>query len=366
MKNRTLSFAMTAVAVLALLITACGKSSAATGSIEIRVTDAPPGAEVTSVSVTVSGVEIHKAGLAETDESGWISMKLSGASTFDLLQIKGLEQVLATGDLAAGTYTQIRMAVTRVQVTLKGGNPQDATIPSGKLKFVQSFDVVAGKSTVLLFDFDAAKSVNVTGNDKVMFKPVIKLDVTKTPGTLQITASSLPNGGVGVAYNTTLAAMGGTAPYTWSVSTGTLPAGLSLNATTGAITGNPAAAGDSTFTVQVQDNSTVKRTGTRSFTVNIAAAGALQITSTSLPEGTLNADYGATVQAIGGTTPLAFTISAGTLPAGLTLNGTTGAISGTPTAKGDFTFTLKVTDAAATPNSDAQSLALHIAKAATE
>jgi len=270
MKNRTLSFVVIAAAVLALLITACAKQSSATGSIEMRVTDAPSGAEVTSVAVTVSGVEIHKAGLAETDESGWMPMKMSGSTTFDLLQIRGLEQVLATGDFAAGTYTQIRMTVTKVRVTLQGGNPQDATIPSGKLKFVQSFDVVAGKATVLLFDFDAAKSVNVTGNDSVMFKPVIKLDVTKTPGALQITTPSLPNGEVGVAYNATFATMGGTAPYAWSVSTGALPAGLSLNATTGSITGNPTAAGDSTFTVQVQDSSSVKKTGTRSFTINIA------------------------------------------------------------------------------------------------
>lgn len=419
MKSRTLTIIVAAIALLALVLTACASPSstttssppatgstttsttaaptqaAATGSLEVRVTDAPPSAEVTSVMVTVSGVEIHQAGLAaqqstststsaststsggqtsvpaSTAENGWIPMTLSGASTFDLLKVKGLEQVLATGDLAAGTYTQIRMTITKVQVTLQGGQPQDATLPSGKLLFVEPFDVVAGKATVLLFDFDAARSVIVTGGNgnsggKIIFKPVIRLSVTRTPGALEITTPSLPNGEVGVAYNAMLAAMGGNAPYSWSILTGTLPAGLSLDAATGAISGTPTAAGDSTFKVQAQDASATKKSGARSFTVNIAAAGALQITTTSLPGGAVNAAYTASVQAVGGTAPYSWSVSAGILPAGLTLDAGTGAISGTPTADGDFTFTVKATDSAATPGNDTQALTLHIDKYATQ
>ncbi|MBM2832153.1 MAG: putative Ig protein [Dehalococcoidia bacterium] len=336
------------------------------GTVEVRVTDAPPRQEVTGVEVTVESVEIHKAGAGQEDEKGWLPMALSGPSTFDLLQIRGIEQVLATANLTAGKYTQIRMNVTRVRVSFREGQPVDATVPSGKLKFVRPFDVVAGQATVLLFDFDADKSVNVTGNGKAMFKPVIKLTVTKAKGGMEIVTPSLPNGEVGVAYNGAVAATGGLEPYTWSISAGALPAGLALNPVTGAITGTPTGAGDSTFTVKAEDSSPAKKSATRSFTVNIAGAGVLQITTTSLAGGTKNVAYSATVQAVGGTIPYTWSISAGALPAGLALNPATGAITGTPTAAGNFSFTVRVTDSAApTANTDTQALAIHIAEEVT-
>ncbi|HJX36609.1 MAG TPA: DUF4382 domain-containing protein, partial [Dehalococcoidales bacterium] len=259
MKRTALYVFIAIFAILAMVLAGCAAQSTSnqTGSIEVRVTDAPPNQDVTSVMVTVTSVQIHLAGnsasptttqsststttttatststITTTDsDSGWITLNLSGPSTFDLLKVQGLEQVLAVGDLAPGQYTQIRMAVSKIQVAISGGSLQEATIPSGDLKFVQPFNVVAGKATVILFDFDAAHSINITGNGKIIFKPVIKLTVTKTPGALEITTPSLPNGEVRTAYNTTLNAIGGKAPYTWSVTTGSLPTGLSLDAAT--------------------------------------------------------------------------------------------------------------------------------------
>ncbi len=356
-----------------VLLAGCAAQSQ-TGSVEVRVTDAPSTQDVTSVMVTVTSVQIHSAEAstsstttqattttttATATDSGWKTLKLSGPSTFDLLKIKGLEQVLAVGDLAIGQYTQIRMAVSKVQVAISGGQLQDATIPSGDLKFVQSFNVVADKTTVILFDFDAAHSINVTGNGSVMFKPVIKLTVTKTPGTIEIITPDLPNGEVGIAYTGTLTAIGGKTPYTWSVSSGSLPAGLSLDTTTGIITGSPTAAGDFTFTIKIVDSSTAQKSGTKSFTVNIAAAGVLQVITTALSDGMKNVAYTATVQAVGGTLPYTWSVSSGSLPAGLTIGATTGVISGTPTATGDFTFSV-TTDSTGTPNTDTQNLTIHI------
>jgi hypothetical protein len=152
-----------------------------TGLLEIRVTDAPPKPEVTGINVTVDSVEIHKPGTDEENDTSWLPTQLSNFSSFDLLKIKGLEKVLANLTLAPGNYTQIRMSITRVEVSFNNTAPVDAKLPSGKLRFTQLFEVAAEKTTILLFDFDAESSVVVMGNGDVIFKPVIKLIATRTP-----------------------------------------------------------------------------------------------------------------------------------------------------------------------------------------
>jgi len=116
---------------------------------------------------------------------------LGGRNPFVLYpDLLGLEQVLAVGNVDAGKYTQIRMNLESVTVTYtytEDGVPQEntveATIPSGELKFVRPFDVVEGGTTTLIIDFDADKSVAVTGApDKVIFKPVVKLSIEHGEG----------------------------------------------------------------------------------------------------------------------------------------------------------------------------------------
>ena len=375
MKTRFLAKLAALTAILAIVVTGCAQlgipgpgdnqtTGATMGRLEVRVTDAPPEKKVTAIDVTVASVEVNKSG-GETGDNGWQSLALTGAKTFDLLKVQGLEQLLAVTDLTPGTYNQIRMDVTKVMVTYQGEQPVEAKLPSGKLKFIQGFEIAAGKTTVLLFDFDAAKSIHTAGNSgQVIFQPVIKLNATFAPGELGITTASLPNGMVGVPYTTTVAAMGGQTPYTWSVTTGTLPAGLTLNPTTGVISGTPTAAADSTFTVKVEDSFAIKKSAEKSFAISIAAAGSIQIVNTTLSDGTGGAAYIVTVTALGGLAPLTWTISLGTLPVGLTINATNGVISGTPTAAGNSTFTLTVTDSTAPPaRTDSQILTIKIATA---
>jgi hypothetical protein len=93
---------------------------------------------------------------------------------------------------------------------------------------------------------------------------------TAVPTPLAVTTTTLPNGTVGTAYSQTLVATGGTAPYVWNISSGSLPAGLALNTSTGVISGTPTTPGSSGFTVQVADNTSA--TATKPLTLNIAAA----------------------------------------------------------------------------------------------
>jgi len=161
-----------------------------------------------------------------------------------------------------------------------------------------------------------------------------------------ISNSALAGGTVGAAYSATLQAAGGTAPYTWSIISGSLPAGLNLAASTGVISGTPTASGTASFTVQVEDPADDASAKALSIAVTAAAPLTLSITTISLPQASTNSAYSATLQATGGTPAYTWSISSGSLPAGLSLLATTGQIVGTATATGTVGFTAKVTDSA--------------------
>jgi type II secretory pathway pseudopilin PulG len=156
-------------------------------------------------------------------------------------------------------------------------------------------------------------------------------------------------------YSQTLTGTGGTTPYAWTVTTGTLPTGLTLNPSTGAITGTlGSSASSQTFTVTLTDVDGV--TATRSLTLTVDAAP--NITTTSLPGATRTGSYSQSLSVTGGMSPITWSVSTGTLPTGLTLNPSTGVISGTPTGSTAI-FTVKATDANGA--SDTQQLTLTVA-----
>lgn len=170
--------------------------------------------------------------------------------------------------------------------------------------------------------------------DTLNFAPVPALAIT--------TAAALPGGTVGVAYGQTLTATGGTAPYAWSVSAGTLPAGVTLSAT-GVLAGTPTAAGSFNFTVQVADNAAA--TATKALSLVVQPPSLVISSASPLPGGTVGASYQQALTVTGGSAPYSWSVIAGALPGGVTLN-PTGTLAGTPTTAGTNAFTLQVTDAA--------------------
>ena len=151
------------------------------------------------------------------------------------------------------------------------------------------------------------------------------------------TTLTLPAGSVVSAYSQTIAATGGVAPYTFSVTNGALPAGLTLNPTTGEISGTPTVVNTTppTFTVTVSDATNCTTNKTYSIVVTGVPCVAISITPTTVPAATLGVLYTPNaVQFVGsGVTGATYNYSivSGILPSGMSLGSTTGLLTGTPT-----------------------------------
>ena len=155
------------------------------------------------------------------------------------------------------------------------------------------------------------------------------------------TPSPLPAAAAGSFYSQTLAAIGGSPPYTWLV-IGSLPAGLSLGSN-GVLSGTPTASGTFSFQVEVLDAS--QRQDSRVFDLTVEPPPALAITTTSpLRTGVVNEFFRARFSASGGIAPYVWTLTGGAFPPGLVFS-QDGTLEGRPTQVGDYTFELTVRDA---------------------
>jgi hypothetical protein len=186
------------------------------------------------------------------------------------------------------------------------------------------------------------------------------VSLTVAPETpLTVTPAYVVGGTQGVAYSAYFESTGGIGPYSFSISSGSLPSGLSLSSegNGGYLFGTPTVSGSFEFTVEATDSATPSPdVASVNATVVIAASPPLTVTTTAVPTGQQGvaysqtdvgyADcYGTTLQATGGISPYAWSLASGSLPIGLTLDAD-GSICGTPTAAGTFHFTAEVTDSA--------------------
>jgi hypothetical protein len=249
----------------------------------------------------------------------------------------------------------VGVAYSATLSTTGGVAPYNWVILSGNtdgLNLDQNAGTLAGTPlTAGTFSF-TVQVADSSGSGQMPSK-AFSLTVTATAVTpLTVTTSSLPAAAAGQAYTATLAASGGTQPYTWLGTS--LPPWLTLTASTGALSGTPPASG--TFTVQVQvtdSTSPTPRTASRSFTLTVSAPSLTISTTSPLPAGTVGVAYPSTTLAVsGGTAPYTWVILSGNTD-GLSLD-PTGILSGTPTAAGTFNFTVQVTDN--TPNTPLQGM----------
>jgi hypothetical protein len=201
-----------------------------------------------------------------------------------------------------------------------------------------------------------------SGQSETTTSPLTLL-IFESDTTPHILSTTLPTATAAIPYTNTIQESGGTGALTWSITAGALPSGMSLGPNSGTVAGTPTTAGNYNFTVKVTDS--LGNFGTQAFTLKVLiflSDSAPPTINTTLPPATAGIAYSNTIQTTGGTGMLTWSITAGALPPGLSLS-QLGVVSGTPTAPGNYNFTVQVTDSASPPNVATLAFMLSVADA---
>lgn len=290
-----------------------------------------------------------------------IEIQPSGTQTVDVGGVINFT-ALVGGDTTGKGVTWTKLTGTNCAGTPSTGCGTLSNQTTSSVTYTAPTGISAGITATLTVTSNANTSVTQTITINVVLAPTFSAPCAST-----IATCPLPNGANGVPYNQTITIENGVAPYSYSIVSGSLPACLTLNALatglTDTIVGTPCATGPnptiSNFTIQVKDNGNgppaSQTTITQAYSITVTPPPPLSIATSSLPQGLTNVQYTASLQASGGVLPLTWSIVGGanTIAPGLTLNPTTGQITGVPTAIGTFTPQVTVKDSSL-PNPPAQ------------
>ncbi|MEQ1548799.1 MAG: Calx-beta domain-containing protein [Chakrabartia sp.] len=329
-----------------------------------QVSNLPAGLSITGSSansVTISGTPRASGSFAlnavATDSS-------TGTGPFTIGQIftlnVGAPNLLLTPNAGAFTapyatpYTQTFVAsggVGPYQYSAAGALPVGVTLnlTSG---------ILSGTPTTTgAFSFTVVATDTASSGPGAPFSVSSNYTLTVAAPTITIAPGTLVNATAASPYATPLVATGGVAPYSFTLTSGALPSGLTLS-TAGVLNGTPTATGTSSFTVQARDANA--QLGTAAYTV-VVVAPTLVVTPATLRPATIGIAYSQALTTSGGIAPYSYAVSTGSLPAGLTLGATTGVISGTPTSAGTSNFAIRVQDSTGgTPATATLSLSLTV------
>ena len=177
---KTHLLAMMSLGVLLALLAGCkDDETVGRGQLRMYLVDAP--ASYDSVVVVVKEVSVH------SDAQGWIVVN-NTTRAFDLLRLtNGARVVLGETSLDAGVYTQIRLLLDVGSYVVVGGTRHPLTVPSGLetgIKLVHQFNIEANFLYELYLDFDASRSIVLTGSGDYQLKPTIRVTAAATTGTI--------------------------------------------------------------------------------------------------------------------------------------------------------------------------------------
>ncbi|MGJ5815105.1 beta strand repeat-containing protein [Paludibaculum fermentans] len=280
------------------------------------VTGTPTQERVFTFTITAVEGSCPQAFNPKRSASRTYSMHILGISTSSLPQGTAGRPYPSTQLAVAGNLGSVQFSGTNLAPTLQVSQPG----------VISGTTTTAGTYNATFNVFDLYSSF---GASRVL--PIVVNPFPTFP------ASTLPGGTVGSPYSASVAASGGTNPFTYALESGNLPPGVNIG-TSGAFTGTPTTAGTFNFMLRATDaNGAVV---TQSFAIVVAPAPVLTINPPTLPAGYLGTAYSASLSVSGFSAAFAFSVSAGSLPPGITL-GTNGVFQGTPTQAGLFSFTAR-------------------------
>ncbi|RTM11593.1 MAG: hypothetical protein EKK33_21045 [Bradyrhizobiaceae bacterium] len=353
---------LTATALLALAAMVASVSSAQ--AVCDQTINSTSGANITFTSVSqVYRLCLTVVGTANTGDDAVIYgvYSTSGTNAAVNFPIAGTSASSFTNYNATtskGTYTLVPSSAN--------DNGQNANTGNAQINITLNSVSGSGQDTITLYYAPdcSDRLAACSGAGSATTPWVITVNLPGPTATQSVASKALTVNTAAASF-TPVTGSGGTAPLGYAIAP-TLPSGLSFNTATGAITGTPTVtSGATTYTVTVTDANSATASNTFSLTVNSSVTATQSVASKTLTQNQPSANF-TPVTGGGGTPAYTYGVSP-SLPSGLTLNTSSGAITGTPTAtSGSATYTVTVTDANGATASNTFTLAVNSAVTATQ